>query len=308
MSGSYQDKNNDKKVAWYPDPEMPNEKPPRGQSADTVQSAAEDKPTEQSQADTTPLTFSPDSEPYASVSSPAETKADFTSSFTVLFGANPPKELIAAYTTELRSLQASRTNARVKGKSGDIVVQGVSAQERQDILNKYLKAHADTLSNLAKQGDAKAADALRKGSFGVTLTKLRNAYADNGLPMNDKSLFAMATESSLDTKKFESNINLVNLQAKTYFPSLADKIDSGYTVKQLLSPYLQTRANILEEDADGIDLKELQSVAKDPKGLMNLYDYEVSLRNNPKWRFTKNAQDTMGNLANSIAKTFGLVG
>jgi hypothetical protein len=39
-----------------------------------------------------------------------------------------------------------------------------------------------------------------------------------------------------------------------------------------------------------------------------LYDYEVSLRNDPKWRFTKNAQDTMGGLANSIAKTFGLVG
>jgi hypothetical protein len=142
----------------------------------------------------------------------------------------------------------------------------------------------------------------------VTVTKLRNAYADNGLPINDKSLIALATESTIDPKKFESNINLVNLQAKTYFPSLADKIDNGYTVKQLLSPYLQTRANILEEDADGIDLKELQSVAKDPKGLMNLYDYEVSLRNNPKWRFTKNAQDTMGNLANSIAKTFGLVG
>jgi hypothetical protein len=161
---------------------------------------------------------------------------------------------------------------------------------------------------MATQGDVKAAEALRKGSFGVTVTKLRNAYADNGLPINNSSLIALATESTLDPKKFESNINLVNLQAKTYFPSLADKIDNGYTVKQLLSPYIQTRANVLEEDADSVDIKSLQSVAKDPKGLMSLYDYEVSLRQDPKWRFTKNAQDSLGSLANNIAKMFGLVG
>jgi hypothetical protein len=90
------------------------------------------------------------------------------------------------------------------------------------------------------------------------------------------------------------------------FPALADKIDKGYTVKQLLSPYLQTRANILEEDADTIDLKQLQSVAKDPKGLMGLYDYEVSLRKDPKWKTTKNALDTMSGLARDMTKMFGL--
>ncbi len=103
-------------------------------------------------------------------------------------------------------------------------------------------------------------------------------------------------------------MNLINLQAKTLFPALTEKIDAGYTVKQLLSPYLQSRANILEEDADTIDIKELKDVAKDPKGLMNLYDYEVSLRQNSKWRFTKNAQDTLANVATRLAQTFGLVG
>jgi hypothetical protein len=98
------------------------------------------------------------------------------------------------------------------------------------------------------------------------------------------------------------------MNAKTFFPALADKIDAGYTVKQLLNPYLQTRATILEEDADSIDIKTLSGIAKDPKGLMNLYDYEVSLRNDPKWRFTKNAQDTMSGVASGIAKMFGLVG
>jgi hypothetical protein len=302
----YQDKDDDKKVAWYPT--YPGEKPPAGQDPNSVESPKDDKRTTETDASNAPIVFPEDSKPYASVSSSAETKAEFAEAFNVAFGAKAPKELIAAFSSELRNLQASRTTARITGAGGDIIIQGVSPQERQDILNKYLKTYADSLSNLAQQGDAAASEALKKGAFGATLTRLKNAYSENGLPMNQKALLSIATDSTLNPKKLESNLNLINLQAKTFFPALSEKIDAGYTVKQLLSPYLQTRANILEEDPDAIDLKTLQGVAKDPKNLMNLYDYEVSLRNDPKWRFTKNAQDTMSGVASGIAKMFGLVG
>jgi len=245
-----------------------------------------------------------ESEPYASVSSIGETTAEFTKAFEAAFGASAPKKLMAQFSAELRSLQAGRTNAKVKG----IVTQGVSAQERENILNKYLNMYATSIADAAQNGDAKAAAALQKGNFGVTLTTLKKAYAENGIPFNQKALMTTAIDSTLKPEKLNANLNLVNLQAKTYFPALADKIDKGYTVKQLLSPYIQTRANVLEEDPDMVDIKSLQSIAKDPKNLMNLYDYEVSLRQDPKWRFTKNAQDSMSNVANSIAKMFGLVG
>ena len=41
---------------------------------------------------------------------------------------------------------------------------------------------------------------------------------------------------------------------------------------------------------------------------MGLYEYEVSLRKDPKWRFTKNAQDNLSNVARTLAQTFGLMG
>lgn len=249
------------------------------------------------------------SKPYASLSSVGETTAEFTAAFENAFGAQPPKSLMKAFSDELRSLQASRSTKRVAGKGGiEIATQGVSAQERENILNKYLKKYAVDLTTAAANGDQKAFAQLKKGNFGVTLTTIRNAYADNGLPFNQQALLNTVTEVTLNPEKLNANLNLIKLQAKTYFPALADKIDSGYTVKQLLSPYIQTRANILEEDPEMVDIKSLQAVAKDPKNLMNLYDYEVSLRNDPKWRFTKNAQDTMSNLARSIAQTFGLAG
>ena len=251
----------------------------------------------------------PTSEPYATVSSIGETTAEFTKAFEAAFGAAAPKKLMAAFSAELRSLQAGRTTAKVKGKSGvDIVTQGVSAQERENILNKYLNSYATNLTEAAQNGDVIAIASLQKGNFGVNLTTLKKAYADNGIPFNQKALMTTAIDVTLKPEKLTANLNLVNLQAKTYFPALADKIKDGYTVKQLLSPYINTRANVLEEDPEMVDLKSLQGIAKDPKNLMSLYDYEVSLRQDPKWRFTKNAQDSMSSVASGIAKMFGLVG
>ena len=303
MPGSYQDLDGDGLVSWQPDPKMPNEKPPAGQDKSKVEDAKYDKVPEKA-ADTA-LTFAPEGKPYSSVSTVGEAVAEFTTAFTNMFGANAPKALTTAFTNELQALQMSRSTKRV-GKNDNIVYQGVSPQERANILNKYLTTHAKNITGAAKLGDVKAKAALQKGNFGVTYTTLKNAYADNGIPFNEDSLLKITTESAISPDRLKSTINLINLQAKTYFPALADKIDKGYTVKQLLSPYLQTRANILEEDADAIDLKELQSIAKDPKGLVGLYDYEISLRKNPKWAFTKNAQDSLSSLARDMTKMFGL--
>ena len=307
MPGSYQDRDNppDGLVAWYPDPEMPNEKPPAGQDKSKVESIEADS-AKPAPGTTTNPQFGLETQPYSSVSTGPELTAEFTTAFTNLFGANAPKELINAFTNEVQALQMSRTTKRF-GKDENIIYQGVSPQERLNVLNKYLSTHAKNITTAATAGDAKAAALLQRGNFGVTYTTLKNAYAENGIPFNADALTKLTIESAVTPDRLKANLNLINLQAKTYFPALADKIDKGYTVKQLLSPYLQTRANILEEDADAIDLKELQGVAKDPKNLMGLYEYEISLRKDPKWRFTKNAQDSLSNVARTIAQTFGLV-
>lgn len=247
--------------------------------------------------------------PSVSLSTEAETYADINAAYQAAFGEPVPKEIAKAYYKEIRSLQAGRPSGNGDANANvSVNIQGVSGQEIKAVLQRYISGAAANKVLAAESGDPQAQSALAKGNFGVTYTTLKNAYSDNGIPFNAKSLGRAAVESLADPNKLEGNINLIKLSAKTYFPALADKIESGYTVKQLLSPYLQTRANILEEDADTIDLKELQDVAKDPKNLMNLYDYEVSLRNNPKWRFTKNAQDSVSNVAKGIAQMFGLVG
>ena len=309
MAGAYLDKDNppDGKVAWYPSFE--GEKPPAGQDQSAVESQADDTPPKGTTVTDTMLF--PESNPKTSISSKGEITAEINEAFGTMFGATVPKEINTAFFNELRALQMSRSTKPLPKKKEtdvDVVIESVSAQERKDILNKYLKKYATDQLAAVALGDPKAIANINRGSFGITYTTLKNAYANNGIPMNLGELGRLSVESSLNPKVLESNINLINLQAKTYYPALADKIDKGFTVKQLLTPYINSRANILEEDADSIDLKELQDVAKDSKGLMGLYDYEVSLRKNPKWRFTKNAQDQLGALGRDLTKLFGLAG
>lgn len=234
--------------------------------------------------------------------------AEIQDTFKTMLGEAAPKGAVDAYYKELNALEMSRISKAKTIKGVDVTTKGVTEQERIDLLNKYVNQYAQIRITAADAGDPVAKANLGKGQFGVAYTTLKNAYFENGIPISPASFNKQVLESASNTDRLKANMNLINLQAKTIFPALTEKIDAGYTVKQLLSPYLQSRANILEEDADSIDIKELKDVAKDPKGLMNLYDYEISLRQNPKWRFTKNAQDSMANVAKKLAQTFGLVG
>jgi hypothetical protein len=234
--------------------------------------------------------------------------AEMQDTFRTMLGEPAPKSAVDAYYKELNALELSRISKAKNIKGVDVTTRGVTEQERIDLLNKYVNQYASIRIAAAEAGDPVAQVNLGKGQFGIAYTSLKNAYFENGIPISQATLNKQVLESASNTDRLKANMNLINLQAKTIFPALTDKIDAGYTVKQLLSPYLQSRANILEEDADTIDIKELKDIAKDPKGLMNLYDYEVSLRQNPKWRFTKNAQDSMARVASKLAQTFGLAG
>lgn len=234
--------------------------------------------------------------------------AEMQDTFRTMLGEPAPKSAVDAYYKELNALELSRISKAKNIKGVDVTTKGVTEQERIDLLNKYVNQYAQIRITAADAGDPVAQANLGKGQFGIAYTTLKNAYFENGIPISQATLNKQVLESASKTDRLKANMNLINLQAKTIFPALTEKIDAGYTVKQLLSPYLQSRANILEEDADTIDIKELKDIAKDPKGLMNLYDYEVSLRQNPKWRFTKNAQDSMAKVASKLAQTFGLVG
>lgn len=102
--------------------------------------------------------------------------------------------------------------------------------------------------------------------------------------------------------------------AKSRYPSLAKQIDSGYTVKQIASPYLQSMANILEINPNDITMEDptikqaFTSLNADGQpSTKALWQFEQDLKQDPRWRFTKNAQTDLMGTARKVLQDFGLV-
>ncbi|MFB9393405.1 hypothetical protein ACFPM3_20220 [Streptomyces coeruleoprunus] len=101
------------------------------------------------------------------------------------------------------------------------------------------------------------------------------------------------------------------------YSAYADQIKAGMNVMDLASPYIKATAQILELAESDVDLFN-PHVAKamtakpgldQPKGSgaqMPLWQFETELRNDPLWRKTNNARESMMSVARQVAKDFGM--
>lgn len=104
-------------------------------------------------------------------------------------------------------------------------------------------------------------------------------------------------------------------QATSRYPSLAQRLAAGETVRQIADPYIQSQAKLLEVPSDSIDLKDptiQQALAyKDKNGqpaTKTLWEFENGLRQDPRWLKTSNAQNSMMSAAKAVLTDFGIKG
>lgn len=101
--------------------------------------------------------------------------------------------------------------------------------------------------------------------------------------------------------------------AKTMFPGWSKQLDAGQTVMDLASPYLQSYSTILEVPPGTVNLFDPKIKAalqyKDKNGntaVKPIWQFETELRSDPRWKATKNAQDSMMQTAHQILTDFGV--
>lgn len=153
------------------------------------------------------------------------------------------------------------------------------------------------------------------GAAGAAENQFREMAADYGVTISEPTLRSWVKNAAMgieDPQSFELRIKRA---AMSKYTALKDRIEAGETVRQIADPYIQSYGKLLELNPETIDLddplvqKALQS--KDDKGqpsTQTVYDFEQTLRNDPRWAKTNNAQDTMSATANEVLKTFGLLG
>lgn len=139
------------------------------------------------------------------------------------------------------------------------------------------------------------------------------AYA-MGIPVAAKNRDDWAAQIATGKKTVETVQSYLLTQAQARYPHLADALKGGQTVEELAEPYRQSIAQILEINANSIPVNDRRIQkglsARTDKGepyQMPLWQYEDTLRQDPRWRKTNNAKEAADGLARKMLTDFGFI-
>jgi hypothetical protein len=190
----------------------------------------------------------------------AQLEAEMNAKFMDLFESPADKAAVSAYAKEVNKLESSAA--------------GISAQQKEDIFLKYTQKKANDLYNLSQTGMAPGVT--EKGALGTYVRNIRGAYADNGLPINEKDVYTQAVSALRSKDAYNNIISGIQQHAATIMPAFKDLIAQGKTAKEILSPYINLRAQILEVPADQIKVSDMYDVASGDKPV-SIQDYKTKL-------------------------------
>lgn len=212
---------------------------------------------------------------------------------------------------------ASAEQIRVRRQSIDILATELGVGLTDGAANKLASEWANGLydSNSIRQVIARSGTIdFAKGLAAETLNNLREYASSFGMQYDDGWFNKAATNVLTGKDAEETYTNQIREIAKTRYPTLAEQIDSGFTVRQLASPYIQTMSSVLEIDPNTIGLNDnyvsqaLTGLTADGKPATKpLWQFEQELRKDPRWNFTNNAQQSLMNTARRVLQDFGLV-
>jgi hypothetical protein len=103
-------------------------------------------------------------------------------------------------------------------------------------------------------------------------------------------------------------------QAKAQYSQFSKQIDAGQTIQDLASPYISQMGNILEVNPQTLSafdptIKKALTTKDATSGVSGqpLWQFENTLREDPRWLQTNNARDSLYQTAHSILQNFGKV-
>lgn len=155
-----------------------------------------------------------------------------------------------------------------------------------------------------------------KGKAGLGEQQIRSMAEDYGIRLSDKAVADYQTKvmsGLLDQETLQGDFAA---RAQTMFPSIADSIKRGHTVRQVLDPYLDSASQILGKDAAAMfnvsDPKWLRPIQdRDPQGgklsQMSMADWNAMVMKDTRYGYdqTTNARNDAFALSQALMSTFG---
>lgn len=146
--------------------------------------------------------------------------------------------------------------------------------------------------------------------------RVRQLANDYGVTISDGEVAKLVRDSVRGTVTDDSLVAYAKNMAMSKYAGMRGYLQEGFTVKQVASPYIQSYAQLLEQDANSVQLtdpllqKALQGTP-DPKAgglptMQSLYQFEQSVRQDKRWLNTKNARDDVENVAMGVLRDWGI--
>lgn len=151
---------------------------------------------------------------------------------------------------------------------------------------------------------------IMSGEAGDAFDKLHEIAYDNG--MNYGSWFtSTAKKIAAGTYTIEAAEDTIRKQAAAKYSAFAPQIKAGQNVIDLAAPYIQSVSKILEVPPTAVGLSNThvsKAMTTNDKGqAQTIWAFENSLRQDPAWKKTQNAQDSSMQLAHQVLQQFGMV-
>ena len=230
-----------------------------------------------------------------------------------------------------RRIDGVTANATAAGfKISPEIAKSLAEGTLMDAYDTNIYNSADYQAGLANKITAAAQSAgiaLTGGSgaqSGIGLVNQLKAYAaDMGVKMPD-SFYTDAGYKMSDPKSgmtydnFATNIKNYSI---SNYSGFTGRINQGETIKNIAAPYTQEFQNILGVPADSIDLtantgdslaiqKALKGNIDPATGLgtpMPIWQFQQTLRQDPRWNSTPDAQNSMASIVENLGRMFGKI-
>jgi hypothetical protein len=218
-----------------------------------------------------------------------------------------PEEVIylGSKLTQAQKKAATRTQYVTKAGKVTATVTG-GLDEEQFLIDIFQKDKKFAPEIKLIQEKKKAAEA---SEANTTRQDLMKTALNNGVTLDEESIKGFEQRikagESLDAIK-----NTIRSTASLGMPDNVKKIiESGVDLATIYSPYKSLLAQTLEVNPNSITLNDpTLRMAIGPDKEMSLYEYQRSLRKDPRWQYTDQARQEVSSTASRVLKDFGFQG
>lgn len=179
-------------------------------------------------------------------------------------------------------------------------------------IQQHLAAGVNWTNRIA--ASSSAAGAL-DGQAATVASDIRQTAAAYGVNVSNHFIGSHVENVLANGGTKDGYLNYFKDVAKSIYPAYAKQIDAGYTMDQIAEPYRQSMASILELNPQSLGLSDptlrKALTTTDPKTgepvATPVWQFENTLRNDPRWQQTNNARDTYANLTAQLGNDWGVM-